>query len=95
MEINLSYEILDGKQRLSTLIEFYENKLAYKGKYFNDLSGGDREVFKNHMVSVAEVCETDKKTVLKNLLVLNRIGKAMDETHLKAAEDMLNELKLQ
>ena len=93
MERNLGYEILDGKQRLSTLIEFYENKLAYKGKYFNDLSGKDKGVFRNHMVSVAEVNETDKKTVLKYFLMLNRTGKAMDKTHLKVVEDMLSELE--
>lgn len=92
MKRNFGYEILDGKQRLSTLIEFYENKLSYKGKYFNDLSGKDKGVFRNHMVSVAEVNETDKKTVLKYFLMLNRTGKAMDETHLKAVEDMLSEL---
>ena len=45
------------------------------------------------MVSVAEVNETDKKTVLKYFLMLNRTGKAMDETHLKAVEDMLSELE--
>ena len=93
MERNFGYEILDGKQRLSTLIEFYENKLAYKGKYFNDLSGKDKGVFKSHTVSVAEVNETDKKTVLKYFLMLNRTGKAMDKTHLKAIEDMLSELE--
>ena len=92
MERNFGYEILDGKQRLSTLIDFYENKITYKGKYYNDLSGMDKAVFKNHMVSVAEVNETDKKTVLKYFLMLNRTGKAMDETHLKAVEDMLSEL---
>lgn len=93
MERNFGYEILDGKQRLSTLIDFYENKIAYKGKYYNDLSGMDKAVFKNHMVSVAEVNETDKKTILKYFLMLNRTGKAMDETHLKAVEDMLSELE--
>lgn len=93
MERNLGYEILDGKQRLSTLIEFYENKLTYKGKYFNDLSGKDKAVFRNHMVSVAEVNETDKKTVLKYFLMLNRTGKAMDQSHLNEVEQMLRELE--
>lgn len=93
MEKNLGYEILDGKQRLSTLIEFYENKLTYKGKYFNDLSGKDKAVFRNHMVSVAEVNETDKKTVLKYFLMLNRTGKAMDQSHLNEVEQMLKELE--
>ena len=89
----LSYEILDGKQRLSTLIEFYENKLSYKGKYFNDLSGVDKRAFTEHRVSVAEVRETDKMTVLKYFLMLNRTGKSMDESHLTEVEKMLNNIK--
>lgn len=93
MERGFGYEILDGKQRLSTLIEFYENKISYKGKYYNDLSGYDKVTFKHHKVSSAEIEETDKKTVLKYFLMLNRTGKVMDETHLTVVEDMLNELE--
>lgn len=90
---NYTYEILDGKQRLSTLIEFYENKLAYKGKYFNDLSAKDRDVFLRHNTSYAEVAKSDKKTVLKYFLMLNRTGKVMDKEHLQTVEDMLSELE--
>ena len=32
------HEILDGKQRLNAIIEFYENRFPYKGYYYNDLS---------------------------------------------------------
>lgn len=92
LERNVSYEILDGKQRLSTLIEFYENKLTYKGKYYNDLSWRDRITFKNHSVSMAEIESTNKQTILKYFLMLNRTGKAMDEAQLDKVENMLNEL---
>lgn len=92
-ERGFSYEILDGKQRLSTLIEFYENKLPYKGKYYNDLSGMDKLAFKEHQVAVAEVRETDKKTVLKYFLMLNRTGKSMDESHLAEVEKMLDSIE--
>jgi hypothetical protein len=92
-ERHLSYEILDGKQRLSTLIDFYENKLSYKGKYYNDLSPMDKRTFKNHMVSIAEVRETNKKIVLKYFLMLNRTGKVMDEQHLGKVEKMLDRLE--
>jgi hypothetical protein len=88
-----SYEILDGKQRLSTIIEFYENKLAYKGKYYNDLSGIDKNTFTEHKVSVAEVRETDKKIILKYFLMLNRTGKSMDESHLAEVEKMLSNME--
>lgn len=93
MKKGISYEILDGKQRLSTLIEFYENKLAYKGKYYNDLSRRDKRTFNNHQIAVAEVRETDKKTVLKYFLMLNRTGKSMDESHLIEVEKMLSNME--
>ena len=93
LERGLGYEILDGKQRLSTLIEFYENKLSYKGKYFNDLSRIDKMAFTEHQISVAEVRETDKKTVLKYFLMLNRTGKYMDESHLTEVEKMLDSME--
>lgn len=93
IERGFSYEILDGKQRLSTLIEFYENKLSYKGKYYNDLSKKDKRTFKNHQVAIAEVKETDKKTVLKYFLMLNRTGKSMDESHLAEIKKMLDSMK--
>lgn len=87
-----SYEILDGKQRLSTIIQFYENKLAYKGKFYNDLSWQDQHVFRNHPVSVADVDEIDKQTTLRYFLMLNRTGKVMDESHLKRVEQLLKEM---
>lgn len=92
-ERGLGYEILDGKQRLSTLIEFYENKLPYKGKYFNDLSRMDKRAFTEHQIAVAEVRETDKKTVIKYFLMLNRTGKSMDESHLVEVEKMLDSME--
>ena len=74
---------------ISTLIEFYENRFPYRGKFYNDLSNTDKRVFNNHTVSVGEVREPNRKTVLKHFLMLNRTGKAMDEKHLKKVEEML------
>ena len=88
-----SYEILDGKQRLSTIIEFYENRLQYNGKYFNELSMTDQRIFTSHTVAVANVDESDKKTILKYFLMLNRTGKTMDKTQLDKVEKMLYEIK--
>ena len=41
---------------------------------------------------VAEVCETDKKTV-NYYLILNRTGKSMDESHLAEIEKMLDSME--
>lgn len=81
------YEILDGKQRLSTLLEFYENRWAYNGKYYNDLSAKDQNTIRNHLVSVADV-NAEKQDVLKYFLALNQHGRSMTREELKHAEDL-------
>ena len=88
------YEILDGKQRLSTIIEFFENKLQYKGKYYNDLSKEDKWTFREHHVAVADVDRCDKASILKYFLMLNRSGKSMDQKHLDNVQNMLNKLEV-
>lgn len=92
IESGCSYVILDGKQRLNTIIEFYENRLKYNGKYFNELSRKDQRVFTNHTVAVANVDESDKKIILKYFLLLNRTGKSMSNVHLEKIEQMLKSL---
>lgn len=88
-----SSEILDGKQRLSTLIAFYENRFSYKGVYYNDLSGNDKQAFLNYPVSVGECRETDKKQILKIFIMLNKGGRPMSDEHLEKVEKMLTEME--
>lgn len=88
----ISYEILDGKQRLNTLIEFYEDRITYKGCTFSQLGWEDRRTFKEHMVSVAEVRETNKKDILVSFLSLNRGGRVMDKGQIEKVEKMLAEI---
>lgn len=90
-ETGNGYEILDGKQRLSTIIEFYENRFPYNGVYYNDLSAKDKNVFLNHHIVQGEVREADRKAVLKYFLMLNRTGKSMDKSQLDKIEKMLEE----
>ena len=92
-ENDKTYEILDGKQRLSTIIEFFENKLQYKGRYYNDLSKEDKWTFREHHISIADVNRCDKASVLRYFLMLNRSGKSMYQKHLDNVQNMLNELE--
>ena len=90
------YEVLDGKQRITALCEFYENKFPYKGKYYNDLSDRDKWHFCDYSVNVAEVEQADKATILKYFLMINTGGKAISEEHLhkvrKLYENEVNKL---
>ena len=92
IERDVSYEILDGKQRLSTLIDFYENRFPYKDKYYNDLDFSDRHVFLNHQISMAKIENADKKTVYTQFLRLNRTGRQMSSEHLEKVEKLLSEI---
>ena len=42
---------------------------------------------------MAEIASTNKQTILKYFLMLNRTGKAMDEAQLDKVENMLRELE--
>lgn len=86
-----SYEIVDGKQRLSALIEFYENRFPYHGVYFNDLNGIDKYTFLNHDIAVAEIRDADREAILKYFIRLNTAGKIMSEKDIMNVQRLLAE----
>lgn len=88
-----TYEILDGKQRLNTLVDFYEGRLVYQGYSFDDLDSVDRNFFMNHLVSSAEINNASQEEILRYFLFLNRGGREMDRSHLEKIEHMLETLK--
>lgn len=46
-----AYEVLDGKQRLHTIIEFVQGKFAVRGKYYADLSAEDTKFFMTNQLN--------------------------------------------
>lgn len=85
-------EVLDGKQRLSTLIDFYEERFTYEGKYFSDLSYRDQDHFENYQVSIGETHNITREQKTRYFLILNTTGKVMDKEHLKKVEKLLEEI---
>jgi len=55
IEDDYQYEVLDGKQRLSTVFDYILNKFKYKGKYFHDLSLRDKNAIKNHYFHYTQI----------------------------------------
>lgn len=86
------YEILDGKQRLSTLLDFYENRFPYKGVYFNDLSVRDKRTIMNTNVSVGKTENLPLEEIYKYFYKLNRCGKVMDEEHLEYIRSLMKKI---
>lgn len=87
-----SYEVVDGKQRLQTIVDFYEGKLKYKGLSYRDLSVSDRNHFLSYPVGLALLDEMEKEDVYRYFLYMNKHGKVMSEEHLKKIEDELKKL---
>lgn len=87
-----AYQILDGKQRLKTIIDFYLGKISWRGKYYNDLINDDHYWFKNFPVSVAELPEsTSKEQILEHFIRLNTTGHVVDHEHMNRVKNMLRE----
>lgn len=84
------YEIIDGKQRLSTLIEFYENRFPMSnGLYYNYLSGKERNHFKNRTIQVADISKLTRNQIYKLFITLNTSGKRIDDEHINKVKEMI------
>ena len=75
-------EIIDGKQRLSTLVEFYEDRFPYMGKLFSELSFKDRCHFTGFDIIYGETENLTREQKIKLFLKVNTTGKVMDAQHL-------------
>lgn len=88
------YEIVDGKQRLLTLLAFYENRFPYKGVFYNDLSVLDKNWFMDASIGIAELDQNATRAeVLEVFLALNEGGKPVAKEVLDHARELLNEEK--
>lgn len=88
-----SYEILDGKQRLSTLCEFFEDRFEYNGCKFSELSPNDQNTFERHPIVIGYLDNPTKEQIYEAFIKLNTCGRIMDASHIKKVENLLNELK--
>lgn len=84
-----TYEILDGKQRIKAIKDFYEDRLLYKGFKFSELSKKDRGFFDNYHVSVCEVADCSQKQKLRIFYHINISGKVMGKKHLEKIKKMI------
>lgn len=82
-------EILDGKQRLKTICDFYEGKFQYKGYYFRELSYKDQRFFEDYNVNVGEVEDISREQILRYFIMLNTGGKLMAKEQLDKVKKML------
>jgi hypothetical protein len=83
------YEILDGKQRLSTLCEFYEDRITYKGKKFSELCAIDANHFMGFPIIQGEVGEITEQQVYKLFVKMNTSGTPVDPNHMNKIKSLI------
>lgn len=85
-------QVLDGKQRLACVMDFYTGAITYKGLYWHELSSGDRTTFENRSVQFAELPEErlGRATLLRIFLEVNAAGVPQAEDHLDKVRALLS-----
>lgn len=87
------YEILDGKQRIRAILDYFEDRFTYKGKLFSELSIRDQDHFEGYHINVAELDKITEEQALRYFIKLNVSGKVMDKIHLDKVRERLDALK--
>lgn len=87
-------DILDGKQRLNTLVRFTTSMFPYKGYYWHEIGRLDRHQFEDHTIQYAEIdaskmTEADKCRLFLNV---NAAGVPQSEDHILKIKRKLAEL---
>lgn len=79
-----NYTILDGKQKLQTIVDFYSDKFTYKGYYYSELGFMQQYTLLDHSISIAELKEevVTEEMILDYFIRLNTMGTPMSQEHI-------------
>lgn len=88
-------EVLDGKQRIKALIDFYNNKFDVEGLYYKDLHYLDQFFFERLDVVYTRIMNREGRkdlkleTKIQIFLEINMLGTRMSDEDLKKAQSLL------
>ena len=84
-------EILDGKQRLNALVEFYTSQYPYKGRFYHQLSARDRNRFESLRITYGQMDgeRMSRAELLSMFLETNTGGVPQTEEHLEKVRTLL------
>ena len=86
------YEVIDGKQRLTALCEFYEDRFPYRGVYFSQLSHKDKYKFEEHPITYGYLENPDLRGIYETFIKMNTCGKPMNHKHIEKVKALLKDL---
>jgi len=93
------YEVVDGKQRLTTLKMFVENEIPIHlngvSIYYKDLTMAERNAFESAPLPMIRLYDANEAEKIKYFLSLNFAGVPQSEEHRKKLLGMLGELEMQ
>jgi len=81
--------VLDGKQRLTALREFYEDRFEYNGVVFSRLSGMDKHKILSHPITYGFLENPDKRGIYTSFIKLNTCGRPMSMKHIDKVQQQL------
>lgn len=87
-ETPFMYEMLDGKQRLTAIYEFYTSRFKYKGLYFYEMNPRDREHFKHYPINESETEPLTDEQKYRYFLKLNTTGTPVDQNHMRKVREL-------
>lgn len=84
-------EVLDGKQRLSCLIQFFLSEIPCNGVYWDELNFMDKHIFESRAVQVATLstAQYSRADLLQIFLEANTAGVPQTEEHLSHVRELL------
>ncbi|MCC5613081.1 DUF262 domain-containing protein, partial [Nostoc sp. CHAB 5834] len=84
-------EVLDGKQRLSCLLQFFLSEIPCNGVYWDELSFQDQNIFESRGVQVANLSskQYSRADLLQIFLEVNAAGVPQTEEHLSHVRELL------
>ncbi|WP_460169319.1 DUF262 domain-containing protein [Campylobacter concisus] len=83
------YEILDGKQRISTIAEFIADGFTYQGILFSELCKKEQNSFLNKSIGVVEVSFASDREKIEYFIELNSAGVKVSDEFLTSLKDMI------
>jgi len=86
-------KVIDGKQRINTVISYYQNEFAVDGVYYRDLSDDDKYIFESFLIPAYQytsVTPLSDDELIKWFLAINDAGKTVQQAHLATIRALCN-----